>query len=63
MFAILSTLRYTDVVNMIENARRNRSIDNQENEDELIHINKKLYKEIEGVMSQKCKQFYSEPWI
>ena len=63
MFAILSTLRYTDVMNMIENARRNRSIDNQENEEELIHISKKLYEEIEGVMSHKCKQFYSGPWI
>ena len=63
MFAILSTLRCTDVVNMIENARRNRSIDNQENKDKLINIGKKLYEKIEGVMSQKCKQFYSEPRI
>ena len=55
MFAILSTLRYTDIVNMIGNARKNRSLNNEDNEEELIHISKKMYDEIEGVTSQKCK--------
>ena len=55
MFSILSTLRHEDVMNMILNARKNRSLDNQEDDDELVFINKRLYEEIEGVMSQKRK--------
>ena len=55
LFAILSTLRYKDVNNMISNARKNRALENQDDEDEFVYINKKIYEEIEEVMSQKCK--------
>ena len=40
---------------MISNARKNRALENQDDEDEFVYINKKIYEEIEGVMSQKCK--------
>ena len=55
LFAILSTLGYKDVNNMIANVRKNRALENQDDADELVYINKKIYEEIEGVMSQKCK--------
>ena len=40
---------------MIKNARDNRAIQNSSNDDRLVHIEKKLYEEIRGVMTHKCK--------
>ena len=40
---------------MIQNARKNRSAKAPDDEDELIHITKSFYDEINAVASQKCK--------
>ena len=44
---------------MIKNVRDNRAIQNPENEERLVHIEKKLYQEIQSVMTHKCKFFQS----
>ena len=40
---------------MIINARNKRTSISPENESNLIYINKEFYKEIQNVMTQKCK--------
>ena len=55
MFSILATHRYEVLHNMIQNARKNRSIKAPESDGELIHISKKIYDEIKGVSTQKRK--------
>ena len=41
---------------MICNARRNRSIDSKEKEEDLAYIINEIYEEINSVIAQKCKQ-------
>ena len=55
MFSILSTLRYDDLHKMVQNARKHRSIKSPEADDDLIHVWKNLYEEINGVFTQKLK--------
>ena len=55
MYSILATLRFDQVKSMVENARKNRALENKRDEDELVYINKELLKEIESVLSQKRK--------
>ena len=55
MFGILATFRFDVINNMIQNARKNRSAKAPGVEDELIHITKLFYDEINAVASQKCK--------
>ena len=56
MYSVLSTLRNEEVKNMICNARKNRSIDSKEKEEDLVYISNEIYEEINSVMAQKCKQ-------
>ena len=54
-YSILATFRLKEVKSMIKNARDNRAIQNPNNDSRLVHIEKKLYEEIQGVMSHKRK--------
>ena len=51
----MSTLRLNDLQKMISNARKYRATEDEEKDDEFVHISKALFEEIEGVMTQKCK--------
>ena len=55
MYLILTTSRFDEVSVMVKNARDNRSLQNSADDDILVHIEKNLYKEIQSVMTQKCK--------
>ena len=57
MLCILATLRYNQLNNMVHNARKNRSLNTQDSDNDLIHISKKLYEEISGVFTQKRKYY------
>ena len=55
MFSILATFRQNELSSMIKNARDNRAIQKPENDNRLVHIEKKFYNEIQGIMTRKCK--------
>ena len=55
MYSILTTFRFDEVSAMVKNARDNRALQNSADDDILVHIEKNLYKEIQSVMTQKCK--------
>ena len=55
MYLILTTSRFDEVSVMVKNARDNRSLQNSADDDILVHIEKNLYKEIQSVITQKCK--------
>ena len=55
MYLILTTSRFDEVSAIVKNARDNRSLQNSADDDILVHIEKNLYKEIQSVMTQKCK--------
>ena len=54
MYSILTTFRFDEVSAMVKNARDNKALQNSA-DDILVHIEKNLYKEIQSVMTQKCK--------
>ena len=56
MLSVLSTIRYDELHKMIQNARKHRSIKALEANDDLIHISKKMYEKINGVLTQKRKK-------
>ena len=49
MFSILATHRFDELHRMIQNSRKNRSSKASDVDDELVHISKKIYEEIESV--------------
>ena len=55
MFAILATLKSEVIRSIIKNARKNRAVQNENNEEELVYITKSMYEEINGVLTQNCK--------
>ena len=55
MFSILTTLCSEEIKNMIQNARKNRSLNIPGEANDMIFIAKKLYDEIKGVANQKRK--------
>ena len=55
MFSILATFRHNELSSMIKNTRDNRAIQKSENDNRLVHIEKKFYYEIQGIMARKCK--------
>ena len=57
MFGVLSTLRFDELNNMVQGARKNRSAEKTEDENELIHVTKEIYDEIIAVSSQKRKLY------
>ena len=38
---------------MVKNARNNRALQNPDNDERMVYIEKKLYDEIKGVMAHK----------
>ena len=58
MFSILWTLRFSTMEQMIADARKNRALENNENGDQFVYIEKGLFKEIDDVLSQKSKEFW-----
>ena len=40
---------------MISNAKRYRAIEDEEKDEDLVHISRRMFEEINGVMTQKCK--------
>ena len=55
MYSILVTLRFEQLKTMVEGARTNRSITEEEYDDNFVHIEANLYKEISNVLTQKSK--------
>ena len=56
MYSILATLRYDELKGMVDGARNNRLSNEENQDDDFVHINEELYKEIYNVMTQKSKQ-------
>ena len=57
MFSILSTLRFSVIEKMVNDARKNRSIEGKENAGQFVYIQKDLFNEISGVLAQKSKHY------
>ena len=55
IYSIQTTFRFDEVSAMVKNARDNRALQNSADDDILVNIEKNLYKEIQSVMTQKCK--------
>ena len=55
MYSILAIFRLNELKGMIEGARRNRALFEEEKDDNFIQIEKELYNEISSVMLQKSK--------
>ena len=55
MYLILATFRYDEFKMLIQNAKKNRSLKTPEFDKNFIHINKKLYDEINAVSTQLNK--------
>ena len=56
MNSILATFRNVEFKTIILNARKNRSLKAPESDENFIHINKKLYDEINAVSNQQRKK-------
>ena len=57
MFAILSTLRHEVLKDVVAGARKNRSIETEDKNENLIYIEESLLKEIINVMAHKSMLF------
>ena len=55
MYSILATLRYNELKEMVDGARKNRALNEENKAEDFIHIEEELYKEISNVMTQKSK--------
>ena len=55
MFAILEYNRFQVLDNMIKNANKNRSLESQEDQNQMIFIKKEIYNEIKNVITHKRK--------
>ena len=55
MYSILATLRYNELKEMADGARKNRALNEENKDEDFIHIEEELYKEISHVMTQKNK--------
>ena len=55
MFSILWTLRFSIIKDMVSSARKNRSVLENDREDQFVYIEKKLLNEISEVFAQKSK--------
>ena len=53
MYSILATFRLNEIKSMIKNSRDNRAIQNLSNDDRFVHIEKKIYEKIQGVLTHK----------
>ena len=60
MFQVLASTHYDEISNMIKNARKNRSLLENNDEAETILIHKDLLEEINFVMIQKSKEANNE---
>ena len=60
MFQVLASIRYDEIFNMIKNARKNKSLLENNDEAETIIIHNDLLDEINSVMTQKGKEADSE---
>ena len=54
MFGILATFCFDIINNMVQIARKNRSVKALTDESNLVHIAKAFYDEIKDVATQKC---------
>ena len=55
IFAVLSTLRHDVLKDIVSSARNNRSIENEDREDDFVFIESNLFKEISDVMAHRSK--------
>ena len=55
MFSILWTLRFSTIKGIVSDARRSRSLHENDNKDQFVYIERKLLKEISDVFAQKSK--------
>ena len=60
MFQVLAQTRYDEISNMVKNARKNRSLLENNDEAETILIHKDLLEEINSVLTQKSKEANNE---
>ena len=58
MFSILWTFRYSVNEKMVEDACKNRTLANKENEEQSVYIQNDLFNEIANVLVQKNKYLY-----
>ena len=55
MYSILATFRYDELNGMVNGARKNRALNEDNQDEDFVHINEELYQEISNVMIQKSK--------
>ena len=55
MFQLLATLRYEEINRMLTNARKNRALQEEADNNEFVFVQSDMLKEIESVITQKCK--------
>ena len=53
MFSIFWTLRFSVIEKIVNDARKNRSIEGKENSGQFVYIQKDLFNEISDVLKQK----------
>ena len=57
MFVILGTFKYEQLLNMIDNAREQRSISQQQPSEDYVYIEKNILSEIKSVINQKGENY------
>ena len=55
MFQLIATLRYDEVKMMLVNAKNNRALQEEADEDVFVFVERDMLKVIESVMTQKRK--------
>ena len=55
MFAIISTLRPTETKKLIDEVRQHRSIKGEEDPNQLVEIDPRIFKEIQSVFFSESK--------
>ena len=58
LWIIIAKFRPEATKKVIDDVRKNRSISNEENKEELVEVDQEIYNEIQKVFSQKGKIFY-----
>ena len=58
MFSILATFRLNELSSTIKSARNNRAIQKPESDNRPVSTEKKLYEEIQGIITRKCKTLH-----
>ena len=57
MFVILGTFKYEQLLNMIDNAREQRAISQQQPSEDYVYIEKNILNEIKSVINQKGENY------